>query len=108
MRTVVGLTTFSLPGILGAAPAAGASAMIPPYLVSWLSFRRRRRGAGVVPAVRATGHGLELLLVAAWARVEFALRPHAEIDDETDDVREDQQDDPQDGVLVSPRLGVLV
>src|SRR5438552_4185330 len=81
ISTVVGLTTFSLPGILGAAPAAGASAMNPPYLVSKLSFRRRRRAADIRVALRALGEGLQPLLMAARTRHQLALGTDQEVHD---------------------------
>src|SRR5688500_6862455 len=113
MSTVVGFTTFSLPGIFGAAPAAGASAMIPPYLVSKLSLRggrlrRRRAAADVGAALRALGQGLEPLLMAARTRDQLALGPDHQVHHHPDHGRQEEDHErPQDRVLVAARLGVL-
>src|SRR5262250_2861413 len=89
--TVVGLATFSLPGIFGAAPAAGASAMIPPYLVScsglrWLRRRRRARDIGVARWVLP--ERLELRVFAVGAVAALSLGTDHQVYGQADDQRQ--------------------
>src|SRR5690242_1342576 len=69
MSTVVGFSTFLLPGRFGGKPGVAGASAIDSSLSSFRSgFRRRSRRAGLGAAAGTLGKGVELLLVAARAR----------------------------------------